>query len=91
MYGSSFNIPHPCESYHSEYSFGLARANLTPLKNISTIMDEKTNMQTHVVNETITTLPGEAVPRKLFFVLKETGVLKQRAEYSLWIFTSDHP
>lgn len=91
MYGSSFNIPHPCESYHSEDSFGLARANLTPLKNISTIMDEKTNMQTHVVNETITTLPGEAVPRKLFFVLKETGVLKQRAEYSLWIFTSDHP
>lgn len=54
-------------------------------------MDEKTNMQTHIVNETTTTLPVEAIPRKLFYVIKETGILKQRAEYSLWIFPPDHP
>lgn len=91
IYGSSLNIPPQCESYHSDDSFGLARGNLTPLKNISTIMDEKTNMQTHIVNETATTLPVEATPRKLFYFIKETGVLKQRAEYSLWIFPPDHP
>ena len=72
----------------SEDSFGQARGNWTPRKNISTIMDEKTNPQTQIVNET--PAEPEAPPRILFYFLKETGVLKERAEYSLWIFPPDN-
>lgn len=86
MNGSQFDF-NQSESFHmcpSEDSFGRARGNWTPRKNISTIMVEKTSLQTQIVNET-SALPEEP-PRKLFYFLKETGALKERAEYSLWIF-----
>ena len=73
----------------SEDSLSHARGNWTPRKNISTIMDEKTNLQTQIVNET--PAQPEEPPRKLFYFLEETGVLKERAEYSLWIFPLDNP
>lgn len=72
----------------SEDSFSRARSSWTPRKNISTIMDEKTNLQTQIVNEEAASLAE--IPRKLFYFLDETGVLKERAEYSLWIFPPKH-
>ncbi len=51
-------------------------------------MDEKTNLQTLIVNEE--PLKEEEPPQKLFYFLEEKGILKERAEYSLWIFAPEH-
>lgn len=84
VHGSQVNIAHQCEPVEDKSKDSWAQR-----KHISTIIDEKTNLQTRLVNEE--THPIEEIPRKLFYFLKETGALKERAEYSLWIFPPEHP
>lgn len=50
-------------------------------------MDEQTSPQTKVVEDE-SLIPPIQAPRKIFYFFEETGFLKDRAEYSLWLF---HP
>ncbi|XP_065204837.1 voltage-dependent T-type calcium channel subunit alpha-1H-like isoform X2 [Planococcus citri] len=89
IHGSHLNISHLSDVASVSEDKSKGSWSQGQRKHISTILDDKTNLQTRLVNEE--QAPVEEVPRKLFYFLKETGVLKERAEYSLWIFPPEHP